>query len=1290
MKIVKRLLSITLAVVILVSSMSIAVEAAKVSYAKLNLGYMAPTNSKGTKLINTVKLYGDYDYINFKVSSKKKDSYFYYKIYSDKNCTKLVESDDVKYSKGEYSFSKKISLKKKYKSKTYYMVTYAAKKYSNGSIKIDKKSVRNFQIKVDKKPDFDEKIVVLKEAKNTTKGAYIKWGKLSGANKYYIYRRSITGTKWTKVGTVSSKKTTFTDSSVKNKNGNYIYSVKAVNKKGTKSRMLYSGLKCLFAKTPTMKSIAVIYNNTIEIKWNSTSSKAKYNIFRKEVGGSWKTIKSNYSGTSYKDTSIKSGKKYTYTVKAVISTSYGSATSSYYANSDKAVTYLRMPTLKNAVAVKNGINVSWYTVSGATGFTIFRKNSSGSTGWTSVGKVGANATSFVDTSADIKKDYIYTVRSEAKNNRGSHNGTGIRYIYVAPEIPETQIVAHYKVVNGKVINLVNGKEMENAIVDSDGYFRGGKVVLPSSYEKASIEAIMVYNRSSTDLPVGNGLSYYGGTFLFREVVNPANWGQIQTPFGGGQIGTNFTLRPSLNYNKRVLSDGESYWCLAFDKNESTYAMQINDDYVEKAHWSSYINSTFQLSAEHQFKEFIVYSEKLTKEEMAEHFADSGISLKADTNTIIGRVNNGITGLGSAFAFTKTGQNGIPQWFDTNTKAGNYSVNDGNGMTLNYTISDYIEPDLGIDHSKYESVHIIKKPETLPMGYKYALSAVPYPFNVNHNGDADQYDVSWKSSDETVALVIDGLVIPQKTGTVTITATLRGTDISDSCTIKIADKKATNDIAIKISSNYISKNGNSFSESDYVMTTNAIYDAISEAYEDGYNHIIFPEINFYATPTETEYYIPSGMTVEFPEGSAFHMMPGELAKTKGYTYFRMGWGWWSCNIPTEKASVEKDEDGNILAYYCRDSHLIIDKYYGEFYDKDATMSELYMGANQYQWGCTLLSIGKRAEYCSVEIREANCPTGFFITMGGKGNSELVNGEQGSIASNEFVSGWLNDSGELVESSDWISTTDFYLVSKAANGMDTLHEYYIGDWEHNVVAATQHLYDILWYDEDYNLIGANRWQYIDEGYSNKPQNAVYFKLSIQQAELPEGTDEYVRIGPDESSRFCEIKNTNIINGADGLASVVGATEACWIHDNYVSGDGLLRDSGWSLTLEDGWAGMRGTIIERNIFRKYGYSGSSEYRGPDTGILALSSGYNTFVISNYLGSIQQRNYNVANTHIINNVVHSMFSSFSNGKPNDIRTKINAHTYYNILGQISNEISTNGKNYYHQNTIIPTVNLW
>ncbi len=435
MKMTKRMLAIVMAIITLVSVMGIVAEAASVTVGELNLGYMAPTNAKGTKTIETVKLYGDYDYINFYINSKKKNSYFAYEICSDKDYTNVIGGNVVSCDKGTYSFTDKIKLKGNFSSKTYYMITYALKEYSNGDLEIDRNSMCQFKVVVKRTASFDDKIVILKEAKNTTKGVNVSWSKLSGASKYYIYRRSLMGTKWTKVGAVGSSKTSFTDTTAKN-TGKYVYSVKAINKSGTASRYLYSGLTCLFAKAPTMKSITVTSNNTIEIKWNSTSSKAKYNIMRKEGDGSWKTIKSNYSGTSYKDTSVKSGKKYTYSVKAVISTDYGKAISSYYTNSDKAVTYLRMPTLKEATAVENGVNISWYDVSGAKGYTILRKNSDGSTGWSSVGKVGADATSFIDTSADIETGYIYSVRSEASKNKGSYNSKGIEYVYVAPEIPD--------------------------------------------------------------------------------------------------------------------------------------------------------------------------------------------------------------------------------------------------------------------------------------------------------------------------------------------------------------------------------------------------------------------------------------------------------------------------------------------------------------------------------------------------------------------------------------------------------------------------------------------------------------------------------------------------------------------------------------------------------------------------------------------------------------------------------------------------------------------------------------
>ncbi len=428
MKMTRRVISIVLVLVTLVSIMGIAAEAASLTVSKLNLGYMAPTNAKGTKTVQSVKLYGDYDYINFYINSKKNNSYFAYEIYADKKYTKLKDSNIVSCDKGTYSFTEKIKLTGNYSSRTYYLVTYAAKIYSDGSVDVDQNSMYEYKITVKRSADFKNKVVVLKEAKNTTKGAYVKWSKLSGANKYYIYRRSITGTKWTRVGSVSSSKTSFTDTSVKNKNANYIYSVKALNKKGTASRYLYSGLTCLFAKTPKIESVNTIYNNTVEIKWNKTSSKAKYNILRKEDGGDWKTIKTNCSSTTYKDKTAKNGKNYMYSVKAVISTDYGKATSSYYTDTKNTVTFLSAPTLNDVAVAETGISVSWNAVEGVSGYSVLRRPLDKSEGWTQVGTVDAAAAEFTDTTADLDSAYIYTVRSEGENGKGSYYADGKEFV----------------------------------------------------------------------------------------------------------------------------------------------------------------------------------------------------------------------------------------------------------------------------------------------------------------------------------------------------------------------------------------------------------------------------------------------------------------------------------------------------------------------------------------------------------------------------------------------------------------------------------------------------------------------------------------------------------------------------------------------------------------------------------------------------------------------------------------------------------------------------------------------
>ncbi|MEE1502633.1 MAG: fibronectin type III domain-containing protein [Acutalibacteraceae bacterium] len=440
MKVTKRIISIMMVLIMLVSVFSVSAEAAKLIFTDNSLGNasLVPTDSKYKKTLSTVYLYGDYDYLYLKGKTSAQDVYLFYEICSDKEGTNVIDADYVSISNGGIKAPRKIKLKGKYKSKTYYMFTYAAKINSDGNVRVSVNSFREFKVKVDREPAFTDNIVALKSTSNTCNGPKISWYKVSGTNKYYIYRKSQDGTKWKKVGTASGSKTSFTDTSLKKKNGNYIYTVKAINKKGKATRYSKSGVWSNFAKAPTMKSITVTYNNAIEIKWNSTSSKAKYTILRKEGDGKWQTLKTNYSGTSYKDTSVKNGKKYTYSIKAVIPSYYGTATSSYYSNSSKAVTYLKSPTLKGVSAVENGIKISWGAVSSAKGYTILRKNSDGSTGWSSVGKVKAGVTSFVDESVNPETSYIYSVRSEASKNKGSYNRTGIEFV----SLPSPQDVSY--------------------------------------------------------------------------------------------------------------------------------------------------------------------------------------------------------------------------------------------------------------------------------------------------------------------------------------------------------------------------------------------------------------------------------------------------------------------------------------------------------------------------------------------------------------------------------------------------------------------------------------------------------------------------------------------------------------------------------------------------------------------------------------------------------------------------------------------------------------------------------
>ena len=442
MKRTKRILAMALVVVMLMSVMGVAVSAVDyyVPTTKTNYGYMAPSDAKGTKTISTVKLYGAYDYIDFYVNAKYSDMYFFYEIYSSKNYGEDTMIDGGYFycgAKGTYSGSALVKLSGTYKTGTYYMVTYAAKINASGAVCLSEPSLREFKVVVNRTTNFKNQMVITKGVTNTVNGPQIKWqGVSSAATKYYIYRRPMSGTSWTKVGTAKASAHSFVDTTLKNKNGKFVYTVKAVDKSGASTRFHYFGEDCLFAKAPVLKSVATGADNNIKIQWNSTSGSAYYEVYRREVGtSSWTKLTGNYKTTSFNDAKAVNGKTYEYTVRANIKTADGVARSSYYGNAGKAVKYLQAPVVNDIVAAENGLNISWKAVNGVTAYTVYRRAIDGSTGWTTIQKVSADTTSYVDTTAAEDAGYIYTVRAEGPKGRGSYSTAGEAYVKIkAPTV----------------------------------------------------------------------------------------------------------------------------------------------------------------------------------------------------------------------------------------------------------------------------------------------------------------------------------------------------------------------------------------------------------------------------------------------------------------------------------------------------------------------------------------------------------------------------------------------------------------------------------------------------------------------------------------------------------------------------------------------------------------------------------------------------------------------------------------------------------------------------------------
>ena len=162
----------------------------------------------------------------------------------------------------------------------------------------------------------------MRSAKADSAGITVSWDTAANAVTYNVYRTADAGSSWTQVAS-SVKGTSYKDTTVK-KGVKYGYKVRGVASDGkTLGPMSPTGVTAKVTAASTTPDYVKLTSarrvtGGIQLTWESAVDAKTYNVYRKVDGASgWTLLASSVSGTTYKDTSGKSGTTYAYTVRGV-------------------------------------------------------------------------------------------------------------------------------------------------------------------------------------------------------------------------------------------------------------------------------------------------------------------------------------------------------------------------------------------------------------------------------------------------------------------------------------------------------------------------------------------------------------------------------------------------------------------------------------------------------------------------------------------------------------------------------------------------------------------------------------------------------------------------------------------------------------------------------------------------------------------------------------------------------------------------------------------------------------
>ncbi len=352
----------------------------------------------------------------------------------------------------------------------------------------------------------------------------LSWNPVTGANGYKVYRSTAYYGTFEPVGT--SSYSPYTNTGLPS-GTTYYYKVSAT-KGGVESELSSPPVSApSIPDTPTGVTATATSSSSITVSWSSVTGATGYRVYR--YAGSYATSYDDMYTTSYtsytNNTGLSSGTTYYYRVSAYNSSGEGSQSS--YVSAETPVVPATPSNVTATATSSSSITVSWSSVTGATGYGVYRYNGTSFVLWATT---SSTSTTYTNTGLSSGTTYYYAV--SAYNDGGESSQSS--YVSATPAAPVAVFTETFESsINNWV--LVNGTQ-------TNKWMRGTATSYGGSY------SVYISNNSSANSYTISPASVVSVVHIYKDITFPTSGSDFTLTFyfkGNGESCCDYmTLRYS--------------------------------------------------------------------------------------------------------------------------------------------------------------------------------------------------------------------------------------------------------------------------------------------------------------------------------------------------------------------------------------------------------------------------------------------------------------------------------------------------------------------------------------------------------------------------------------------------------------------------------------------------------------------------------------------------------------------------------------------------------------------------